>query len=282
MRYPLNYIKITQYFHTGKCLDFGWNNSYGGRTAPVFAVAEGVVYKTRYDSVGGNQIFINNFNGMRSGYSHLSKILVKVGDKVEIGQQIGNIGNTGTGANKKHHLHFSLLKQDNDLDYGDYNPLNYLEVYPGQFINEDTVKKYGSQIRYYSQDDNKYHYVYNVDDRGLNVRNAPNGIVIGNICFGTPVLVYENNGNWSRIGINKWVYSSYLTRSEPKSYMVNSKNGLNVRNKPSMSGTILRTMTYETVVGVFATSGTWVKINPNANYWCSKNYLTEVCVSPYN
>lgn len=44
----------------------------------------------------------------------------------------------------------------------------------------------------------------------LNVRNAPNGSIVGSLSNGTQVTVYETNGNWSRIGDNKWVYSDYL------------------------------------------------------------------------
>ena len=281
MRYPLGYIVITQYLHTGKCLDFGWSDSYGGRTAPVYAIADGVVYESRWNGVGGNQIFIDHSNGMRSGYTHLSERFVKPGDSVVMGQEIGRMGNTGTGANGQYHLHFALLKQDGDLDYGDYNPLDYLYIYPGQVVNSNTLKQYGSQIKYYSQNDNDYWYVYNVDDEGLNVRNAPNGSLIDNICFGTPVRVYETSGSWSRVGTNKWVYSAYLTRNEPLAYMVDSSDGLNVRNKPSTSGTLLRLMPHGTIVGIYSTSGTWAKISPNSERWCSKNYLTGICPIPY-
>ena len=47
--------------------------------------------------------------------------------------------------------------------------------------------------------------------KGLNVRNKPNGYIVGGLSNGTAVTVYETDGNWSRIGINKWVSSNYLT-----------------------------------------------------------------------
>lgn len=83
---------------------------------------------------------------------------------------------------------------------------------------------------------------------GLNVRNKPNGSIIGSYKNGTAVLVYETNGNWSRIGTNKWVYSNYLTSYMPSiqnqakinpsvkystgKYKVNA-SVLNVRTGPS-------------------------------------------------
>lgn len=54
---------------------------------------------------------------------------------------------------------------------------------------------------------------------GLNIRNKPNGYIVGGLSNGTAVTVYETDGNWSRIGINKWVSSNYLT-----SYMAVASN----------------------------------------------------------
>lgn len=54
---------------------------------------------------------------------------------------------------------------------------------------------------------------------GLNVRNKPNGYIVGGLSNSTAVTVYETDGNWSRIGTNKWVSSNYLT-----SYMAVASN----------------------------------------------------------
>ncbi len=45
---------------------------------------------------------------------------------------------------------------------------------------------------------------------GLNVRNAPNGSIIGGLNYGTAVTVYETSGNWSRTNLG-WVSSNYLS-----------------------------------------------------------------------
>ncbi len=47
----------------------------------------------------------------------------------------------------------------------------------------------------------------------MNVRNAPSGTWIGSLKNGTAVTVYETSGNWSRIGTNRWVCSTYLASS---------------------------------------------------------------------
>lgn len=48
---------------------------------------------------------------------------------------------------------------------------------------------------------------------GLNVRNAPNGSRIGGLADGTQVIVYESQGNWSRIA-QGWVCNTYLVSSK--------------------------------------------------------------------
>ncbi len=64
----------------------GWNNGYG-----LF-------------------VLIEHSNGVKTRYAHLNKVLVKVGDSVNQGDQIGLVGNTGnadgpTGC----HLHFEII-----------------------------------------------------------------------------------------------------------------------------------------------------------------------------
>lgn len=55
----------------------------------------------------------------------------------------------------------------------------------------------------------------NTNSLNLNVRNAPNGSVIGSLKKGTQVTVAETNGSWSRITnpTSGWVSSSYLSSS---------------------------------------------------------------------
>lgn len=53
---------------------------------------------------------------------------------------------------------------------------------------------------------------------GLNIRQTPNGTIIGSYRYGTAVTVYETSGDWSRVGDNRWVSSSYLTASIYNNY----------------------------------------------------------------
>ena len=55
----------------------------------------------------------------------------------------------------------------------------------------------------------------NTQSKNLNVRNAPNGDIIGSLPKGTQVIVYEEVPGWSRIGDSSWVSSDYLSDTNP-------------------------------------------------------------------
>lgn len=76
---------------------------------PIYAVNDGVVTQTITGDPGaGNFVTIDHGSGLASRYLHLASYLVRPGEKVTVGQQIGVEGSTGesTGA----HLHFEILQ----------------------------------------------------------------------------------------------------------------------------------------------------------------------------
>ncbi len=75
---------------------------------PTYAAAAGRVIIARYGWNGGygNYIVIQHPNGTKTLYAHHSKLLVKAGQKVKKGQQIGKVGSTGHSTGP--HLHFEV------------------------------------------------------------------------------------------------------------------------------------------------------------------------------
>lgn len=75
---------------------------------PVYATGNGIVTTKGYDSGYGYFIEIQHAGGFRSFYAHLSQILVNVGERISITQQIACVGSTGivTGS----HLHYEVRK----------------------------------------------------------------------------------------------------------------------------------------------------------------------------
>lgn len=75
---------------------------------PVRAAGDGVVVRASYWGHYGNYIMIKHNNEFSTAYAHLSKMNVKVGQRVRQNQVIGKVGATGrtTGA----HLHYEVLR----------------------------------------------------------------------------------------------------------------------------------------------------------------------------
>ena len=89
---------------------------------PVVATADGTVEKAEWNSGGyGNMVVINHGNGIKTLYAHLSKILVRKGQKVKRGQMIGLVGSTGKSVAP--HLHYEV-----EVKGEAKNPLRYILV----------------------------------------------------------------------------------------------------------------------------------------------------------
>ena len=74
---------------------------------PLVASHRGIVVHASDLGIYGNCVVIDHGMGIQSLYGHLSSIGVKVGDRVEKGQQIGRSGMTGLAGGD--HLHFTML-----------------------------------------------------------------------------------------------------------------------------------------------------------------------------
>jgi murein DD-endopeptidase MepM/ murein hydrolase activator NlpD len=87
-------------YHEG--VDF---SAYGG--TPVMAPARGTVVLAEFLYVRGGAVILDHGLGIYSGYYHLSSVLTEVGQVVEPGQIIGEVGTTGLSTGN--HLHWDLL-----------------------------------------------------------------------------------------------------------------------------------------------------------------------------
>ncbi len=87
---------------------------------PVVASDGGVVVFAENTPSYGNNIRIAHVNGYSTVYAHLDEILVKVGDKVYPGQQIGKVGSTGVSYGS--HLHFEVRINEQTIDPMDVLP----------------------------------------------------------------------------------------------------------------------------------------------------------------
>ena len=74
---------------------------------PIQAAAPGVVAEARSIRGYGHTVIIEHENGVRTLYAHCSSLAVKNGERVESGQVIAYVGNTGYATSS--HLHLGVL-----------------------------------------------------------------------------------------------------------------------------------------------------------------------------
>lgn len=88
---------------------------------PIYATADGTIVHAGWSSGYGRLIKIKHAFGIETRYGHLSKIRVKVGQKVSRGERIGDMGNTGRSTGT--HLHYEIRNNGKAV-----NPMNYLKA----------------------------------------------------------------------------------------------------------------------------------------------------------
>ena len=121
----------------------GWDFEAAAGT-DCFAIADGVVDRTRFTRAYGKQIILKfavDFDGdgdlenMYAVYCHMASYAVKTGDPVNRGQLIGKTGNTGNAQNMSgldEHLHFEIRERPitgRGLT-GRYSPMTVFEHCP--------------------------------------------------------------------------------------------------------------------------------------------------------
>ena len=74
---------------------------------PVYASNRGIVTLAEGLHIYGNAAILNHGQGVSTSYNHLSKIYVKVEERVEKGQHIGLMGATGQATGS--HLHWGMV-----------------------------------------------------------------------------------------------------------------------------------------------------------------------------
>ena len=76
----------------------------------VVATAKGTVTRSGWDFGYGNVVEVQHAEGFATRYAHLSKRLVQVGDTVERGGLLGEVGSTGCSTGP--HLHYEVFIKD--------------------------------------------------------------------------------------------------------------------------------------------------------------------------
>lgn len=90
----------------------------------VYAAAEGTVYTIYEDEHLGMTVVLHHNNGYSTHYANLAPdIPVSVGDRLQAGDPVGNVGQSACTENATQpHVHFALYQNNEILDPADFLP----------------------------------------------------------------------------------------------------------------------------------------------------------------
>ncbi|MCV2880818.1 M23 family metallopeptidase [Actibacterium sp. XHP0104] len=88
---------------------------------PIYSTADGVVIHADWSSGYGRLVKIQHDFGIETRYAHMSKIRVKVGQRVSRGERIGDMGNSGRSTGT--HLHYEVRVGGKSV-----NPMTYIKA----------------------------------------------------------------------------------------------------------------------------------------------------------
>jgi len=134
--YRIHPIYKTKKLHAG--MDFSAKTG-----TPIYATGDGKIIKVKRSRRGhGNHVIIDHGFGYKTLYAHMSKYTVKKGQKVNRGDIIGYVGNTGMSTAP--HLHYEVHKNGKKI-----NPVNF-------YYNDLTPEQYEKMLEISSQNNQSF------------------------------------------------------------------------------------------------------------------------------
>jgi murein DD-endopeptidase MepM/ murein hydrolase activator NlpD len=190
---------------------------FAPRGTPVIAATSGTVRSTRPNKLGGNVVWLNDELGRSQYYAHLDSFVVARGDRVEAGDTLGFVGNTGNARTTPPHLHFGLTSRG----WFDPSPALGAASAPAvDFAGDHEV--IGSTMR------------VNADRTRVRVLPASRSNAVASVARHTPLSVVAGSGRWYRVslpdGAIGFVEARFLESADQP-----------IRSELLATGTLLRT-----------------------------------------
>lgn len=102
---------------------------FAPRGTPVVAAADAYVRRVDETPVGGKVVWLRDRErGQSLYYAHLDSQVVRRGDRVQVGDTVGMVGNTGNARTTPPHLHFGIYARGE----GPIDPFPFIRILPSE------------------------------------------------------------------------------------------------------------------------------------------------------
>lgn len=161
---------------------------FAPKGTPVVAASPGVVGRKTNSKLGGKVVWLNSLKkGFTQYYAHLDSQAVRPGQRVEVGDTLGFVGNTGNARYTPPHLHFSIYKYGR----GAVDPYPFVQQVLEEMpvVEADSSQQIGIPAR--------------VKSSRANVRYSPTtkSDIIASFPLHTLVDIHGKTNRWYRIAL---------------------------------------------------------------------------------
>lgn len=213
---------------------------FARRGTPVLAAAPGVAYRVGVTGLGGKVVWVRDpLRNFRLYYAHLDSQHVSDGDRIEIGDTLGFVGNTGNARTTPPHLHFGIYRSGE----GAVDPIPFLDPPRGApaELTAD-LDRLGAWVRL-------------VED-GIRLRGAPGTLapVVRELPRHTAVRVLGGSGEYFRIRLPDGAEGYVAARlTEPADQPISAQvaaTGETVRARPGLESPLVARLDGEAALPV--------------------------------
>lgn len=223
---------------------------FAPRGTPVLAAAAGTINRVEVTNLGGKVVWLRDpVRNANLYYAHLDSQAVRSGERVEIGDTLGFVGNTGNARTTPPHLHFGVYRRGE----GPVDPFPFLDPPPAALrILTADLDRLGTWAR--------------VTSEGIRLRASPSlrGEILRELERHTALRVLGGSGEYYRVrlpdGTAGWV-AARLTEStdDPVSADVASAEG-RILLHPSHDAPVVATVPAGEEVAVYGRYGHYLYV----------------------
>jgi murein DD-endopeptidase MepM/ murein hydrolase activator NlpD len=216
---------------------------FAPRGTPVLAAARGVVRSISPNNLGGNVVWLSDYDrGQTLYYAHLDRHNVVAGQSVNVGDTIGFVGNTGNARTTPPHLHFGIYRRGQGAV--DPYPFVYRSAATAPRVTADT-----SELGALARSSARVPLVAAPEARAANLTT---------IAAATPLRIDGAAANWYRVrlpdGTAGYVDSRRVETAQRPVRRTSVASGTPLRDRPMPDAAIIATAPGGSlpVVGEFA------------------------------
>lgn len=226
---------------------------FAEKGTPVIAISDGYISRIEETMIGGKVIWVRDaIRNQAYYYAHLDEFMIEQGARVEAGDTLGTVGNTGNARNTPSHLHFGIYHIRRPKD-----PLpfihNVAESIPS--VMADT-SQLGQWVR--------------ITSRSAALKNAPydESEVVEKLPRHTALLVVGGISNWYYVQLpnekHGFVPARYTEEADAPIRNMQLAAGQSLKYRPSYSAVAIDSVGPNSQVPVFGEFRDYVGVtSPN-------------------